>query len=88
MNALTSSSAISSANDFLRVRIGLSTGIAISLSCLFRIRRDGDDAHLLADLECLELDVFFAFQLLDELDECLVADHIDALDVAGGRRGT
>ena len=36
----------------------------------------------LADLERLELDVLVAFQLLDELDERLVADHVHPLDVA------
>ena len=50
---------------------------------LRRVRGNADDDNLVfADLEGVELDILFALQLFDELDEFLVADHVHALDVA------
>ena len=39
---------------------------------------------LVAELECVALNVLLTLQLLDELDEGLVADDVEALDAIGG----
>ena len=55
------------------------------MSCvhLLRVGRDGRDDHRLLEIEGIESDVLVLLQLLDELQECRVADDVDPLDIGG-----